>query len=69
MTTLGNLINSIHVPTFVVVFLASLFAQFSLQMNGVPVDPSTNEGRANIIIAILLLLTKSIQASPITPAK
>jgi hypothetical protein len=64
MNRINTAIQGIHIPTFVTVFIVSLLTQFAITQNGVPIDISTNEGRANVVVAIILLLAKTVQTVP-----
>ena len=63
-------LNSIHLPTFVMAFVAVFASEFVIYFNGTPVDLSTNQGRANLSAALIGLLIAALQkATPSTPAK
>jgi hypothetical protein len=64
MQALSDLVCQIHIPTFVTVFIALLVTQFTLSMNGSPIDFSKPEGATNVVVAILLLLVRAIQYTP-----
>lgn len=64
MDKLFSVIRSIHVPSIVLAFIAALGLQLSITLNGSPVDVTTNEGRANLIMAVLIVLLKTIQMAP-----
>ena len=62
-------VNSIHIPTYVLAVVVSIISMFSLQLNNVTVDPSNPKDQAIIIAAVVGVILKALQMSSLTPTK
>jgi hypothetical protein len=54
-------INAIHLPTYVLAFIAVVVSQFVILFNGNPIDLTTNEGRINLSVALVGMLLAALQ--------
>lgn len=62
-------VNDIHLPTYVLAVVVSIISMFSLNLNNVTVDPSNPKDQMVILLAIVGVIFKALQASPLTPTK